>query len=230
MFSRESQMATPAARWMMSQGLTVREEFTTPWGVCDLVGLEFNKAHVAHRIALGQRRSVSSISRASLLLDIPDVETGRCISTARLLKRHAVDSNPAKIQECIERLIADKFVLRTRRGSLQKLTGWMPIQNRVVAVELKLSRIDEAMRQAANNAGFADESYVALPASVALRVAAKRSRWADYFSCGIGVLAVFEHRCEVVVAALQIVPAKPSPLRVYLAEKFWRNHVKDSRA
>ncbi len=45
----------------------------------------------------------------------------------------------------------DGFIVRTDTQALQKINGWMPLQKRLVAVELKLSRVEEAISQAVNN-------------------------------------------------------------------------------
>jgi hypothetical protein len=85
----------------------------------------------------------------------------------------------------VERLIDDGFVLRISGGRLQKMNGWMPLPSRIVAVELKLRRIAEALQQARANLGFAEESYAAFPMPVARRIARESSSWSSYFDDGI---------------------------------------------
>ena len=108
------------------------------------------------------------------------------------------------------------------------MNGWMPLQDRLVAVEMKLSRIDEAMRQALNNLGFAEESYVALPSDVAHRVAASAVRWSGFFDAGIGVLSVAGDGCAVLVPGPQEPCESDSAIRLYCVEKFWRTRVRGS--
>ena len=43
----------------------------------------------------------------------------------------------------------------------------MPLHDRIVAVEMKLSGIADALDQALQNKAFAEESYVAFPTDVA---------------------------------------------------------------
>ena len=60
MFAYEQQMAAPATAWLAGQGLMVKREFPTPWGVCDLVGCSLNERRVRRRLALGQRKPLRS--------------------------------------------------------------------------------------------------------------------------------------------------------------------------
>jgi hypothetical protein len=221
-------MAMSVAAWMKSVGMVVKSEFTTPWGICDLVGLTFNPDNVAHRLQLKQTRAVSSITRAVLLLQIPDVETKKSISLDKLVRQCAPSIPEEIVSEETDRLIADRFVVSRSRGRLQKVNGWMPLQNRLVAVELKLARIDEAMQQALNNLGFAEESYIGLPIEVASRVAANASRWSNYFDAGIGLLSVARSDCQVLVPARKTGKWTDTAIQLYCVEKFWRTRLKDN--
>jgi hypothetical protein len=225
MFLRESEMATSVTRWMRRAGLHVKPEFVTPWGICDLAGLSFNSDHVAHRLSLQQRKTVSSIARAALLLNVPDVDQHKSISMGNLARKFSSTIDMEGVTIEIERLIADGFVVRTSRGRLQKLNGWMPLQNRLVAVELKLNRIEEALAQARANLGFAEESYVAFPMPTARRIAGDPSPWSSYFDRGIGLIGVLRRRCEVLVPYAPSTSSNYDPaVRLYCVEKFWRTH------
>lgn len=227
-FARESDMAAPATSWLKARGLLVKSEFVSPWGICDLVGVRFNQAHVAHRLGYEQTKRVGSITRAALLLEVPDVETGKSIT----LKRMVRDCSPAIREEVVvkemERLETDGFVRRGPRGRLQKLNGWVPLQEMLVAVELKLSRIEEAMQQARMNLGFADHSYVGLPAEVARRVASSATRWGKYFDDGIGLLSVSKARCRVLIPARKTQTWTDEAIQLYCVDKFWRGRIKGS--
>ena len=228
MFARESEMTRPAASWLRSNGMTVKSEFVTPWGVCDLVGLSFNRDNVASRLDRRQTKAVGSITRALLLLRIPDVETGKS-TTLRSLVRQCTPSIPEQIVSAeTDRLVTDRFVTRSSRGWLQRVNGWMPLHQRLVAVELKLSRIEEAMRQALDNLGFAEESYVGLPSKVARRVASSPSRWSAFFGSGVGLLSVGQRRCRVLVPARRTHDWTDQAVQFYCVEKFWRTRVRDN--
>ena len=136
---------------------------------------------------------------------------------------------PNKFNKCgASRLIADRFVVSSSPGRLQKINGWMPLQDRLVAVELKLQRIEEAMRQAFNNLGFAEESYLGLPDGAAHRVASNASRWSDFFDAGVGLLSVAQQGCEVLIPAHRTRPWTDAAIQLYCVEKFWRSRLKDN--
>jgi len=224
-FKREAKMVAPVTRWMRSAGLAIKAEFVTPWGICDLVGLSFNKEKVQHRLNLRQKKSIGSITRAALLLSIPDEEEKKTTSLSKLLREYALVVPDQIIIRELERLIADHFVVRSKRGRLHKRNGWMPLQNRLVAIELKLSRIEDVMAQARNNLDFAEESYAALPFEIAKRVAANYKRWSDYFDDGVGLLGVKKNSCEVLLAAKVKTSTHNNAIQLYSVEKFWRTHI-----
>ncbi len=224
MFHRESDMTPYLTGWMKRAGLHVKSEFVTPWGICDLAGLSFNSERVSQRLSLRQRKSVSSITRAALLLDVPDIEERKSISVSRLVRRYASAVGGELVVAEVEKLIADGFLVRTPRGQLQKLNGWMPLQNRLVAVEMKLNRVEEALAQAKANLGFAEESYVAFPMPMARRIAGDPSPWQSYFDEGIGLIGVMRRRCEILLPYSSSPSSFDPAVRLYCVEKFWRSH------
>jgi hypothetical protein len=228
MFQRESEMTAPASAWLRSSGLTIKSEFTLPWGVCDLVGVSFNQEHVEHRMTLRQTRSIGSLTRTSLLLKIPDVDSRRSVTFESLVNAYKKALSADLIARELEHLENDRFVVRNSRGSFQKTNGWFPLQKRLVAVELKLSRVEEAMQQARHHLRFAQESYVGLPMDVANHVASNRTKWNNSFDAGVGVLGVGKEGCEVLIPARFSQSRKHDPIQFYCVEKFWRTRVKDS--
>lgn len=223
MFLRESEMAPSVTRWLNASGLQVRPEFVTPWGICDFVGLNFNRERVALRLQKDQKKSISSITRAAILLRVPDIDSSQSISMQRLAREFDASISADVLAEEVDRLVTDRFVVCSRRGHLQKVNGWMPLQERLVSVELKLTRVEEALQQAKCNLGFAQESFVAFPMQAARRIARAKSNWGEYFDEGIGLIGVLKSRCEV------LVPAAPSSrlidpaIQLYCVEKFWRS-------
>ena len=228
MFKRESDMAAPVVKWMKSAGLLTKAEFITPWGICDLVGVRFRRLNVAHRLKLGQTKPVSSLVRAILLLMIPDVEKQKSASLSELVCACSQVVSEETIVREVERLIRDQFVVRSGGSRLQKLNGWVPLHERLVAVELKLSKTSEAFAQARNNLGFADESFVGLPARMANRIEADGLRRAEFVAAGVGLLGVRRNGCKVLIPAQprRIVPDKA--LQLYCVEKFWRSRLTSS--
>lgn len=223
MFTREAEMTPNVVRWMTSVGLQVRSEFQSPWGICDLVGICFNVERVAHRVALRQTGAVGSVTRAALLLALPDAGTRRSLSLEVLKNKFGDALSADVVSSEIEKLKRDGFVITTKQGHLQKLNGWMPIQDRLVAVELKLTRIFEAFQQARANQSFAAEAYVAFPADIAKKVAAPASSWQEHLDHGVGVVSVEKRRCEVLVPARPLDHVQNAAVQLYCADKFWRS-------
>jgi hypothetical protein len=226
-FTSEEKMRQPVARWMSSLGLTVKAEFVTPWGMCDLVGSSPRKRNRSKRIKFGQTNPVSSLSRTAVLLSIPDIASNETTSIQRLIRTFAPLIPEQTIINETDRLVDDGFVSRTGTR-LKRLNGWMPLHKRLMAVELKLHRVEEAMNQAAANLIFADESYVALPSRLALRVHDRPQRWNEFFERGVGLIAVSPRSCHIVRKSSHK-QTKPDPiLQFYCVEKFWRTFLTDS--
>jgi len=221
-------MVPSVARWVKAQGMAGKTEFVTPWGICDFVGLRFDPEKVRLRVQQNQLRAISSIPRACILLEIPDAETGDSTTVDRLARKFAPLFSEESVHKEINRLIADRFVISCSRRRLQKRNGWMPLHDRIVAIEMKLFKVEEAMHQAANNLGFADESYVALPANVAGRVTSVPARWSKFFELGIGLLGVTHRRCEVVRSAQKTRNWVDDAVQLYSVDKFWKRGLRGS--
>lgn len=228
-FKYENQMAEPAERWLRGQGLMVKKEFATPWGICDLVGCSLNKAKVRKRCSLRQTRPIRSQLRVHLLSLIPDEKEGESVSADDLHRVFEPYLDAERIERELLRLFKDRFVRPTGDNAYYKVNGWMPLHKRLVAVELKLTRIEDALSQAINNLGFADESYVGLPADRAMRlIDTKRRR--DFEERGVGLLAVQRSGCKVVLRPRKQRPAGEKTVQTYAVERFWLPHLKDNEA
>jgi len=219
-FARESEMTKPVLKWLHSQSLLTKVEFGLPWGICDLVGLSFNQAQVAKRLSFRQHRPIGPIQRVELLRHIPDQESGQSITLKRLQKAAGETVFGSTIDRDLAILISNGFVVSKKNGTLQKLNGWAPIHDRIVAVELKLSRISEALSQALSNCSFATESYIALPKLTASRFA-DNARYSEFREAGIGVLGVTRTSCKVISPA-QARYAQDDTLQMHCVERFWR--------
>lgn len=228
MFKAEANMTKPVIQWMKSLGLIVKSEFITPWGMCDLVGLSFRNRSVNHRLRLRQTQSISSLTRAALLLRIPEAEKGKSVTQRTLVREFASVVSKEIVMEHTQQLIEQGFVIKSSSDRLQKLNGWAPLHKRLIAVELKLNRIEEVMAQARNNQSFAEESYVGLPKDVALRVLAKRARWESSLETGVGLLAVSPRSCEVLIRPRRTSHLSNDILKFCAIEKFWRSYSKGS--
>jgi len=226
MFAYEQEMAAPAAGWLAGQRLMVKREFPTPWGVCDLVGCSLNERRVQRRLALGQRKALRSQLRVHVLSLIPDRSSRRAVSLDELHRHFGGHLARHRISEELDRLIEDGFVEKADRRRYARRDRWMPLHKRLVAVELKLARTDDAFAQAVNNLGFADESYVALPAERVRRLVRGKLRSA-FTERGIGLLAVGGEGCRTVLRARPIRHTH-SPIQHYCVERFWQMHLKGS--
>ena len=220
-FRLEAEMAAPVIRWLRRGGLAVKAEFLLPWGVCDLVGVRLDAAKTKLRLSYGQTQSIGSITRLLILSRIPESESGKSITFQRLAKDLSPHFSSDDLLEQIDALVGGKFVIEPRRGFLQKVNGWAPLHSQIVAVELKLSRITEALSQATSNRAFATASYVALPTRRALQVT--RSRKADIFTQrGIGLLAVSQHACRELISPKGSDVHSNEIIQSHVTERFWR--------
>lgn len=220
LFAREREMTGPVLDWLHNQGLVTKVEFDLPWGICDLVGLSFNEAQVVKRLSFGQRKPVGPMHRVELLRQIPDRESGKSITMRRLRRVASESVGSADLDRDLTKLIADGFVIESRRGAVQKVNGWAPLHERIVAVELKLLRISEAVSQASSNRAFATESYIALPIEVAHRLV-RNGRYSDFKSLGIGVLGVSRDGCKV-ISPVAPTDGHDATLQMHCVERFWR--------
>jgi hypothetical protein len=220
-FRLEAEMASPVMRWLRRNGLMVKPEFSLPWGVCDLVGVKLNPLKVKRRLSYGQTRSVGPLLRLLILSKIPDCDSGKSIGVERLANElsHNVETN-VLLRE-LNTLVRDRFVKNTNRSSFQKLNGWAPLHCRIVAVELKLSRVSEAIDQALSNRAFSTDSYVALPRTCALRLA-QADRASHLRRGGIGLLAVSHRACWELIKPRISKGTCDAIIQSHVVERFWR--------
>ena len=226
-FRYEREMLAPARRWLSNQGMMVKEEFTTPWGVCDLVAVSLDQEHVRERLQLGQRAAIGPLTRVRILSAIPKVETNASEIVKTIMSSYRGVLTPSHLREEIDRLIAGKFVKEGERGTLQRINGWAPLHRRLVALELKLSRVQDALAQAASHQAFAEGSYVGLPTDVAERIVTSQ-RAASFRSEGVGILSVGKDGCRIVLRPkARRYPLNPA-LQMHCVERFWRSWLRGS--
>lgn len=214
-------MATPVLEWLRRGELTVKTEFSIPWGICDMVGVRFHPCQVRLRLSYGQRQAVGPALRLHILSKIPDQESGAAVTFQRLHAESFVCLSPVRLQEELEHLVSGKFVASPCPGTYHRLNGWAPLHRRIVAVELKLSKVSQAVHQARANLAFATESYIALPMDRALRVA--DGRWGRAIKqIGVGLLGVSQTKCERFFRGSRIAEACDELLQAHCVERFWR--------
>jgi hypothetical protein len=223
-FLKESEMTPPVAAWLRGQRLAVKREFTLPWGVCDLVAAGLSESRVEKRLELRQRRVIGPLSRVGLLLVLPDVESGRGVTLRKLCEMFEGFFSADEIGSELAVLEANRFVYRRGRGSFQKVNGWMPLHERMIAIELKRERVDEALCQARRNKELTWESYVGLPTSVAEHVCNTRKR-CDFESAGVGLLGVDSGAVKVLLEARRSGGVPDPAIEAYCVERFWRSRL-----
>lgn len=214
-------MIRPAKAWLKCKGLLIKHEFPTPWGICDLVGCSFNKQNVNKRLKLGQKNPIGSYFRVLLLSKIPEEEEGPPIVRSRLVKMFSEFLDNKRITLELNRLERDKFIHKTNSGSFYKLNGWMPIHKRLVALELKLSRVQDGLRQAITNLEFADESYIGLPMQAAKSLA--RSSDIPLIERCIGIVGLNSESYRVLRSAKCSRQSTDPVLQAHCVERFWRD-------
>jgi len=224
-FRIEREMADFARDWLRRQGLMVKEEFYTPWGICDLVGLKLDWRQVRKRLRLGQNHPIGPLIRLEILNAVPDADEGKSTTLEELAHSYQDLLTPTEVSIEIERLIAGKFVRLGEHGTLQKLNGWVPLHTRLVALELKLNRVEEALGQAVSHQAFAEESLVGLPTGLAERIASS-PRAARFLSEGVGIVSVGKSRCRVVLRPETRRHPINRILQMHCVERFWRTRVK----
>jgi len=227
-FEFESEMTKPVEDWLINQGLQVKREYPTPWGICDLVGCSLNKTKIRKRLKLGQRQPIGSQFRVLLLSYIPDIDQQQVVSFSGLYKDFANFLDESYLEKELSRLIKDKFVQEVRTGFFQKLNGWFPLHKRIVAVELKLARISEVLSQARSNLEFTDESYVGLPFNRAKELFAKREN-RGLMEKGIGLLGIGQEGVKVLLRSRRRNESN-QVLKMHCAERFWRTYPKGNLA
>ncbi len=226
-FRREREMVHYARNWLSGLGLMVKEEFYTPWGVCDLVGISFVSSRVKERLTLGQKKAIGPPMRIELLSRIPESSTGKTIAVSRLERELGWLLSQTDIEKELDYLEQGRFVQRVKKGRVQKLNGWAPLHDRIVALELKLNRVEDAINQARSHLGFVDESYVGLPARVAMRVAVSR-RAKEFERSGVGLIAIGRDRCTRLIKSKNQNRAVNAILQMHCAERFWRSLLRGS--
>lgn len=220
-------MAGPAERWLLAQGFLVRDEVPMPWGVCDLVGMRVSKRRAQLRLRLGQRKRIYSLPRIELLARVPDVDTGTAISLRTLGREFGWLWSPTQVERELNDLVSQGFLIRRGRTLLQRVNGWAPLHRSLVAVELKLGRVDEAFHQAKTHLAFTPLTYVGFPSSTALRVA--RGDWGVRFrEAGVGVLAIDRDACRALIRPRKSSPFVSKSMAMYVGEKFWTDWLRDN--
>lgn len=220
MFALEREMTPIVEAWLQARSDVVRREFSPAWGgAVDLVGCRFHQDAVEARRRLGQQQIIHRLDRVQILLAISSSEASPT-SLSRLTEQFPRQYMRHPITRELGWLIKRRLV-REVDGGFCRVTPWLPLHERVVAVELKLNRIDEVYHQARNNHAFATDSWAALPADVATRLVCGGRR-VGFAQFGIGVLGVDAEGCYELRAARHRTDDMLDPCVVDAAERLYR--------
>lgn len=187
------------------------------------MGASFNARSVSKRIELKQRDAIGPMSRISGLLALPDIEECIGASLTEVYRKCGGLLSEQEIEAEVVMLKQNRFV-RVDHHGYQRVNGWIPLQDRLVAVELKLDRVDDALSQARKNKELTWESYVGLPSAVAVRVIRGKKR-NEFGFARIGLLGIDGRGVR------RLLPARPtgmvgSPVvKIQCVERFWRDHL-----
>jgi hypothetical protein len=217
-FDIEEEMWIPAIKWLTDQGLGYKREFRMPWGICDLVGIEWSHQRVSDRRLRRQKTPIGPPSRVAILQLIPDEESGRSIDIGAITTQ--IQQPLERVTRELKSLIRGNFVKQSPDGSLTSAVSWVPLHRRIVAVELKLDRIEEAINQARSHVAFATESYVGFPKVVAERIVT--SHHVDVLrKAGVGLLSVTYAGAVVLAEPVTGQILRDGVLQMHCVERFW---------
>lgn len=219
----EAHLAGTVLRWLCDQGLLVQvEEFVTPWGVADVLGLRFNIDRVQARIAAGHLDPVGDAHAVQLLLSLPiGGKPKRVLDVARKFEPLF---GPALFERAVRNLVRKRFVVK-EGSSLVRRTEWMPYHEQLVTVELKLRRVDEALAQARRHKAITAESYVGMPAVIAERIVLTDRRL-EFEAAGVGLLSVQDGDCKVLLSPDHSTKTVIEAQQISAAEACWRTVLK----
>lgn len=224
-FRYERELAMPVTKWLLDQNLSVRAEFRTPWGVCDIVAAELDQQNVERRLEGKQQQCIGPLSRVTLLLSIPDLGSAEEASIHSLETVYGGTLSGDLLLAELNMLSMNRFIQKTATGGYQRLNGWMPLHKRIIAVELKLNRVSASLHQAINNREIAPESYVAFPQQVAERLV-KSPRVHDFERVGVGIIGANHIECEVLLSSRTRSGKAQSAAETHCVEQFWKTQLK----
>jgi hypothetical protein len=218
-FVLEAEMTVPARNWLEFQGFRTKSEFRTPSGICDLVGVKFSKNYIESRLSLSQARPVGNPKRVALLECIP---SDRPISLRILTRKASHFFGGDEIRKELQQLETDHFIHYVDGNLYQRQVPKSTEKNLIIAVEIKLDKIEEVFFQARSNLAYAHKSYLGMPIVNAERLASSTKRDVLVAS-GVGLLSVERGRCEVLIESSGDESQANPAIRGHCLERFWRS-------
>lgn len=218
----EAHLAGTVLLWLGEQGLVQVTEFVTPWGVADVLAIRPNVSRVNERISAGQLEPVTDVHAMELLLSLPTGDKPK--RTSDVARKFVPLLGPVLFERAVRNLVRKRFLIQDGT-SLVRRTDWMPYHDQLVAVELKLRRIDEALAQARRHKAITAESYVGMPAVIAERVAFTDRR-SEFEAAGVGLLSLQDGSCKVLISPDHSTKTVIEAQQFSAAEACWRTVLK----
>jgi hypothetical protein len=217
-FVLERDMTYSSKTWLEFQGLMVKEEFRTPWGICDLAGVKLSKRYIDSRLLLDQVKPVGNAKRVALLECIP-VDRDASIDEIASRTDSLLSFDALKTE--VRHLLVGHFIEANGTDRYRRLMPKFDNENMIVAVEIKLSKIEEVWAQARANLAFAKRSYIGIPTVNAERLF-KSARIDRLRAEGVGLLSVERGICDVLIESTGREEFANSAVRAHCIERFWR--------
>lgn len=189
----------------------VLAEVPAAQGITDVVAVRFDASAVRHRLEAGVGPLCSPLRVRTLDL----LRTDRGIRVATLARK--VGSNPRALTRSTLRPLAETGLLEMSDGFVRATGAWRPVGAQLTAVELKLSKWRDALRQADNFALSADRTWVVLDEARSAAAVAAKGNFRD-FGIGLALLGS-DGRLRTVVRPRGRRPERW--LRALMAERAW---------
>lgn len=218
----EAHLAGTVLLWLGEQGMMQVTEFVTPWGVADVLGIRPNIDRVKARIAAKHLDPVSDAHAMQLLLSLP--ADGKPKRLADIARKFEPLLGPDLFERAVRNLIRKRFIVH-EGASLIRRTEWMPYHEQLIAIELKLRRVEEALAQARRHKAITVDSYVGMPAVIAEKVAFTERR-SEFEAAGVGLLSVQDGSCKVLIPPNTSQKTVIEAQQLSAAEACWRTVLK----
>jgi hypothetical protein len=180
-------------------------------GIVDVVAVSFRRDAVRHRLHSG----VGPLCSPLRIRTLDVLQNGRPQRVTTVASK--VGSNPAALRKSTLSPLADLGLVELSEKSVMTTGAWCPVAAQLTAVELKLSKWRDALRQADNFALSADRSWVVLDESRGRRAVAAAETFEAF---GVGLATLDEDgRLRVVIRPRGRRPERW--LRALMAERAW---------
>lgn len=212
MFEREYEIVRLVALhagvlWPELRSRVIQAERGYGRGVADLMVFDIDRVSLADRrerhLPPARRSGEAAVLQA--VIDLADAPLGEVIARVPMTPSHV---------RYLLRQLEEAGLISATDGAARPTWPAGPIVSRAIAIEAKLTNWRSAAIQAERYLDFADETYVAMPAT---RIASLMKRPQDLEGLGPGLIAVTPEACEIAVPAVPGTPRMPA-LRRWLDE------------